>query len=70
MVRPRQVMSVRINKKSVDNSILKGINTYLVIYVFILLASGYKLSVCSEDNRFSETLEDVTDEIFKLEETK
>lgn len=32
--------------------------------------SGYKLSVCSEDNRFSETLEDVTDEIFKLEETK
>ena len=32
--------------------------------------SGYKLSVCSEDNRFAETLEDVTDEIFKLEETK
>ena len=32
--------------------------------------SGYKLSVCSEDNRFSETLEDDTDEIFKLEETK
>ena len=48
MVRPRQVMSVRINKKSVDNSILKGINTYLVIYVFILLASTLLVSIEGE----------------------
>ncbi len=45
MLRPRQVIRVRLNKKSVDNSILKGINTYLVIYVFIILVSVILVSI-------------------------
>lgn len=45
MISPRQVMTVRINKKSVDNSILKGVNTYLVIYVFIIFASVFLVSI-------------------------
>lgn len=48
MIRPRQVMNVRINKKSVDSGILKGINTYLVVYVFILLASTLLVSIEGE----------------------
>ena len=48
MIRPRQVMSVRLNKKSVDNSILKGINTYLVIYVFIIITSVLLVSIEGE----------------------
>ncbi|MBQ9673537.1 MAG: TrkH family potassium uptake protein [Ruminococcus sp.] len=50
MIRPRQVMSVRLNKKSVDSAILKGINTYLVIYIFIIMASILLVSV--EGNSF------------------
>ena len=48
MIRPRQVMSVRMNKKSVDNSVLKGINTYLVIYVFIIITSVLLVSIEGE----------------------
>lgn len=40
MIRPRQVMSVRLNKKNVDSNTLKGINTYLICYMFILFGSS------------------------------
>lgn len=48
MLNPRQVMGVRVNKKSVDSSVLKGINTYLVIYVFIIIFSTVIISIEGE----------------------
>ncbi len=45
MLRPRQVMSVRLNKKTVESSVLRGINTYFIIYIFILVVSVMLVSL-------------------------
>lgn len=45
MLRPRQVIGVRLNKKKVDSGVLKGINTYLVIYLFIIMVSALLVSI-------------------------
>ncbi len=48
MLSPRQVLSVRLNKKAVEGSILKGVNTYFIIYVFILVFSVLLVSIEGE----------------------
>lgn len=50
MLRPRQVMSVRMNKKAVDTDILRGVNTYLIVYIFIVVVSVLLVSI--EGNNF------------------
>jgi trk system potassium uptake protein TrkH len=45
MICPRQVISVRLNKKSVENGVLKGVNTYLIIYLFIFMFSVMLVSI-------------------------
>lgn len=48
MLRPRQVIGVRLNKRTVEGSVLKGINTYFVIYILILVSSVILVSLEGE----------------------
>jgi trk system potassium uptake protein TrkH len=45
MVCPRQVISVRLNKKGVEGSVLKGVNTYFMLYFFIFIISVMLVSI-------------------------
>lgn len=49
MVRPHSVSQVRINKKPVDSHIMKGVDSYLNIYIITMLASVFIISLDNID---------------------
>ncbi|MGN1050792.1 MAG: TrkH family potassium uptake protein [Acutalibacteraceae bacterium] len=49
MIRPRRVLYVKFSKKPLEEETLKGLNTYLIAYVFILVFSTLLLSINGKD---------------------
>lgn len=45
MLRPNTVLNVRMNDRIVENNILKGVNSYLIAYVMILVISSALVSI-------------------------
>lgn len=44
MVRPNSVVKVRMNKKTVDSKIMTGVNSYLNVYIIILILSVFLIT--------------------------
>ncbi len=45
MLRPNTVLNVRMNDRIVENNVLKGVNSYLLAYVMILVISSALVSI-------------------------
>lgn len=45
MLRPNTVIKVRLNKKTVDDKVMKSITSYLSVYVLLLMGSIFLLSI-------------------------
>lgn len=45
IVRPNAVLRIRMNKKTVDGKIMKGVTSYLNVYVIILILSVFLISL-------------------------
>ncbi len=48
-VRPHGVAKVRINGKAVDDNVMKGVNSYLNIYIITILVSTFLISIDNFD---------------------
>ena len=49
-VRPNAVVKVRMNKKTVDSKIMTGVNSYLNVYVIMLVSSVFLISLDNFDS--------------------
>lgn len=49
-VRPNAIVKVRMNKKTVDSKIMTGVNSYLNVYVIMLVSSVFLISLDNFDS--------------------
>ncbi len=53
MLRPRSVVNVRMNKKTVDKKVMQGVSSYLNVYIIIAVFSVFLISVDNFDTTTS-----------------